>query len=128
MLLISVMSLVFIFSLTITQQHALDRIIEAKVDSVCSGELAIQFIKDNPVDLIVMDMLMGSGMTGYQTYKEIRNLSPKQKAIIASGFSKSDDVKATLTLGASGFLRKPYSIKELGRIVKEALCGESNEN
>jgi CheY-like chemotaxis protein len=70
------------------------------VGSVCSGELAIQFVKETPVDLIVIDMLMEPGINGRQTYEEILKLYPDQKAIIASGFSESDDVKATLHLGA----------------------------
>ena len=92
-----------------------------KVDSVCSGEMAIEFVKKNPVDLIVMDMLMEPGLNGRQTYEEILKLYPDQKAIITSGFSESDDVKATLQLGAGGFIIKPYSMAQLGRAVKEAL-------
>ena len=91
------------------------------VDSVCSGELAVKFVKENAVDLIVMDMLMEPGMSGRQAYAEILELYPQQKAIIASGFSESDDVKAALQLGASGFIRKPYSISELSHVVREAL-------
>jgi len=92
-----------------------------KVDSVCSGELAQKFVKENPVDLIVMDMLMEPGMNGRQTYEEILKLYPNQKAIVASGFSESDEIKAALKLGASGFVEKPYSMAKLGRAVKEAL-------
>ncbi len=93
------------------------------VDSVNSGELAIQFVKDNPVDLILLDMLMEPGMNGRQTYEEIIKLYPGQKAIVASGFSESDDVKATLQSGASDFIKKPYSLEQLGRVVKKALTG-----
>lgn len=93
-----------------------------KVDSVCSGELAIQFIKDNPVDLIVLDMLMEPGMNGRQTYEAILKLQPGQKAIIASGFSESDDVKLTLQLGANDYIKKPYSMEKLGRAVKKSLA------
>jgi signal transduction histidine kinase len=91
------------------------------VDSVCSGKLAIEFVKDDPVDLIVLDMLMEPGMNGRQTYEEISKLYPDQKAIIASGYSENADVKAVLQLGACAFIKKPYSIKQLGRVVKEAL-------
>ncbi len=91
------------------------------VDSVSSGELAIEFVKEVPVDLIVIDMLMEPGMNGCQTYEEILKLYPNQKAIVASGFSESDDVKATLKLGAGGFIKKPYSMAKLGQAVKEAL-------
>ena len=94
-----------------------------KVDSVASGKEAIEFIKENPVDVIVLDMLMDPGMNGYQTYKEILRLYPDQKVIIASGFSESDDVKATLKPGASGFIKKPYTMEEIGVAIKEALAG-----
>lgn len=92
-----------------------------EADSVSSGELAINFVKENPVDLLVIDMLMKPGMSGYQTFKEIRELYPEQTAIIASGFSESEDVKAALQLGASRFIPKPYSMEKLGQSVKEAL-------
>jgi DNA-binding NarL/FixJ family response regulator len=64
---------------------------------------------------------MEPGMNGLQTYEEIIKLYPNQKAIIVSGFSESEDVKATLRLGASGFIKKPYSMNQLGRAAKEAL-------
>ncbi len=91
------------------------------VHVVPSGEKALEFIKDKKVDLIVLDMLMGPGMNGRETYEEILKLYPSQKAIIVSGFSKSDDVKATLQLGAGGFIKKPYSVVQLGQVVGEVL-------
>jgi CheY-like chemotaxis protein len=91
------------------------------VDTVCSGEQAVQFVKDTPVDLLVIDMLMEPGINGRQTYQEILKLYPGQKAIIASGFSESEDVQATLQLGAGGFVKKPYSMCQLGRAVSGAL-------
>jgi len=91
------------------------------VHTVSSGESAIEFIKEIPVDLLVIDMLMEPGMNGRRTYEEIIKFYPEQKAIIASGFSVSEDVKATLSLGAGGFIKKPYSIKQLGKAVKEVL-------
>lgn len=92
-----------------------------KASSVSSGEEAVEFIKDNQVDVIVLDMLMDPGMNGCQTYQEIIRINPDQKAIIASGFSESDDVKKTIALGASGYIKKPYTIEEIGLAVKMAL-------
>ncbi|WP_446007975.1 ATP-binding response regulator [Candidatus Electrothrix sp.] len=90
------------------------------VDSVCSGELAIKYIMEKPVDLIVIDMQMEPGMNGYETYREIIQIYPDQKAIIVSGFSDSKAVKAALQLGANGFIKKPYSTEQLGQAVKNA--------
>jgi PAS domain S-box-containing protein len=92
-----------------------------KVYTVSSGESAVEFVKETKVDLLVIDMLMEPGMSGRQTYEEIIKIHPGQKAIIASGFSESEDVKATLFQGAGGFIKKPYSIQQLGRAVKEVL-------
>jgi DNA-binding NarL/FixJ family response regulator len=75
------------------------------------------------VDLVLIDMLMEPGMNGRQTYQEIVRLHPGQKAIIVSGFSESRDIKIALNLGAKGFLKKPYSIDQLGMAVKESLSG-----
>ncbi len=94
-----------------------------RVDVASSGEEAIQFVKDNKVDLLVLDMLMEPGINGRQTYEAVTKLYPDQKALVLSGFSESDEVKATLKLGAGGFIKKPYSINQLGRAVKEALRG-----
>lgn len=91
------------------------------VDSVSSGELAIDFLKENPVDLLVIDMLMDPGMNGRQTYEKILTFLPDQKAVIVSGFSESEDVKAALRLGAYGFMKKPYSMEQFGRVVYKAL-------
>lgn len=86
-----------------------------------SGESAVTYLETHSVDLVILDMLMDPGMNGYQTYKKICTLNPGQKAIIVSGFSESNEVTATLQLGASEFLNKPYTIEQLGRAVKRAL-------
>jgi PAS domain S-box-containing protein len=92
-----------------------------KVDSVSSGELAIEFVRKSPVDLLVIDMLMEPGINGQKTYEEIIKIRPDQKAIITSGFSLSKDVKLTLKQGAEKFINKPYTLEQLGEAVKEIL-------
>ncbi|MCI5144619.1 MAG: response regulator [Candidatus Electrothrix sp. AR3] len=92
-----------------------------RVDTVSSGEHALDFLKNTPVDLLVLDMLMEPGMNGRQTYEEALKLYPEQKAIIVSGFSESEEAKAALRLGASEFINKPYSMDTIGQAIKEAL-------
>lgn len=91
------------------------------VHTVDSGERAVDYVNKHPVDLLLVDMLMGSGMNGYQTYKAITALYPNQKAIITSGFAESSDVKAALQLGLSIFVKKPYSIEQLGHAAQQLL-------
>ena len=68
---------------------------------VASGEQAVDYVLDPPVDLILLEMLMEPVINGRQTYQEILKLYSEQKAIIASGFSESEEVKATLKFGAA---------------------------
>lgn len=89
--------------------------------SVSSGEAAVKYMQDNSVDLVILDMIMETGMNGHQTYEEILKICPGQKAIIVSGFSESDDVKASLKLGAGGYVGKPYSMVQLGQAVQAEL-------
>ena len=92
-----------------------------KTDVVGSGEEAIAYIKLKSVDLIVLDMIMDSGINGRETYEEILKINPKQRAIIASGFAENEEVKQTLFLGASQFVKKPYTLTQMGQAVKQAL-------
>lgn len=92
-----------------------------QVESVASGEEAVLFIQKTPVDLLIIDMLMDPGIDGYQTYKEILAIHPGQRAIIASGFSENNDVKATLALGATTFIKKPYSLHRIATLIQKAL-------
>ncbi len=93
-----------------------------------SGETALTYLQDHPVDLVLIDMLMDPGINGRQTYERIIALHPGQKAIIASGFSESDDVKAAIALGVGGFIQKPYSLDQLGRIIKEELQAAAGDH
>jgi len=89
--------------------------------SVTSGEDAVEYIKTNPVDLLVLDMIMEPGIDGFDTYKRIIEIRPGQKAIIASGFSDTGRVKGTQILGAGSYVRKPYTIEKIGIAVKSEL-------
>jgi len=91
------------------------------VTSVSSGEEAVEYLKSNSVDLLVLDMIMGKGMDGLDTYKKILEIHPGQKAIIASGFSETDRVKEVQRLGAGAYVKKPYTFEKIGLAVKTEL-------
>lgn len=91
------------------------------VKTISSGEGAIEYLKNNTADLLVLDMIMDPGIDGFDTYQGILELHPHQKAIIASGFSETDRVKEAQNLGAGQYLKKPYTIEKIGLAVKEEL-------
>jgi len=89
--------------------------------SVASGEEAVSYLKEHKADLLLLDMIMEPGIDGHETYKQILSFEPGQKAIIASGFSQTLQVKETLALGAGQYLKKPYTIEKIGLAVKAEL-------
>lgn len=92
-----------------------------RVDSVSSGEDAIEYLKGRKVDLLILDMIMEPGIDGMETYLRALGINPGQKAIIASGFSETDRVRETLKMGAGAFVRKPYLLETVGRAVRKEL-------
>ncbi|MBM4314330.1 MAG: PAS domain S-box protein, partial [Deltaproteobacteria bacterium] len=97
------------------------RTLNYSVSSVSSGEEAIVYLKEHKIDLMVLDMIMDPGMDGLDTYKQVLEIRPKQKAIIVSGFSESDRVLEAQQLGASAYVKKPYIKEKLGLAVKNEL-------
>ena len=89
--------------------------------SVSSGEEAVEYIKGDRADLLVLDMIMDPGIDGLETYKKILDLHPKQKAIITSGFSETDRVEEAQRLGAGAYVKKPYTLEKLGLAVRAEL-------
>ena len=92
-----------------------------QVFTVADGMDAVAFVKENSVDLIILDMVMEPSISGLETYQRIKKINPGQKAIIASGHSESKDVLMTQDLGAGAFVKKPYTIMDMGIAVKEEL-------
>ena len=91
------------------------------VNAVASGEEAIEYMKNNSADLVVLDMIMDPGIDGLETYKKILKFNPGQKAIIASGFSETWRVKEAQRLGAGAYVKKPYTIEKIGQAVATEL-------
>jgi PAS domain S-box-containing protein len=92
------------------------------VADVSSGEEAIEWCRNNRADLIILDMMMEPGINGRETFAQIKEFRPEQKAIICSGFSANNEVEETLCNGAGTYIKKPYSIAELGTAVKQELA------
>jgi two-component system cell cycle sensor histidine kinase/response regulator CckA len=92
-----------------------------KTKAVSSGEGAVEYLKENSVDLLLLDMIMDPGINGRETYARVRRIHPNQKAIIISGFTETDDVKKAQKLGAGKYIKKPVTLEKLGMALKEEL-------
>ncbi len=93
-------------------------------EAVASGEAAVEFLKKEDVDLVILDMIMHPGMNGRETYAAVMEFKPRQKAIIASGMAETDEVAKAQAMGAGQFVNKPYTIEDLAQAVRKALESE----
>jgi len=91
------------------------------VTPVSSGEEAVDYLKDNSADLLVLDMIMDPGIDGLETYRRILQFHPGQKAIIVSGFSETERVKGAQRLGAGAYVKKRFLLEKLGLAVRDEL-------
>lgn len=64
---------------------------------------------------------MDKGRCGLETYSRSLEIRTQQKAIIASGFAKTDRVGAVQELGAGKYVKKPYVIEKLVIAVRKEL-------
>jgi len=89
--------------------------------AVASGEEAVAYLRDHTADLLLLDMIMGPGINGRETYARVLELHPQQRAIIVSGYAKTEEVQKTQALGAGKYVKKPLTLKRLGVAIKEEL-------
>jgi CheY-like chemotaxis protein len=74
-----------------------------------------------PMDLVLMDLVIPGGMGGKEAVREILRIRPEAKVIVSSGYSNDPVLANFRDYGFSAAIPKPYQLKELARIVSEAL-------
>lgn len=96
-----------------------------QVSVASSGEEAVEYLKDNDTDIVVLDMIMDPGMDGLDTYRRILEIRPGQKAVITSGFSETQRVREAQHLGARRYIKKPYLLETIGIAIRNELDGRT---
>lgn len=89
-----------------------------------SGFNALVRVKDQPYDLIFMDILM-PGLNGIWAIEEIQRLRPGSRIIAITGHASDDVVDKALEVGAESCMYKPFDraqIVEVAERVQEELA------
>lgn len=92
-----------------------------KVAAVVGGDEAVEFIRNNPVDMILLDLIMSPGSSGCEIYQQILAHQPELKAIVISGSSDRAELEQARELGVKRFIKKPYSLHELSKALKDEI-------
>ena len=84
-----------------------------------SAESALEFLRDNPVDVMLTDICM-RGMSGVQFIEKVKEISPDMAIICISGYSNYEYLRACMKRGANDYLLKPIDKDELFESVRSA--------
>jgi signal transduction histidine kinase len=74
-----------------------------------------------PVDLVVMDLTIPGGMGGQEAIAKLRQIDPKAKAIVASGYANDPVMAAYRDYGFEAGISKPFQLTELRNMIDRIL-------
>jgi len=88
-------------------------------DVALNGEQALQFVKDDVPDVMVLDLKM-PGIDGMEVLRRVRQAYPQVQVVILTGHGSEKDEAEARRLGAFAYLQKPVEIERLVRTLKDA--------
>ncbi len=92
------------------------------IGEASSGEEAIEFVKDNLPDVILMDLIMG-GMNGVEATKIIKQIVPSTQIVVLTSHHDDSLVFPALKAGAISYVLKVISPEELANVIRMASKG-----
>ncbi len=108
--------------------HTLSERLETRnIDSsvVYNGEEALDFVKDDEPDVMVLDLMM-PGIDGLEVLRRVKRDHPYVEVIILTGHGSDREETLANELGAFAYLHKPVDLDTLARAMKEAYQKVSN--
>lgn len=87
-----------------------------RVTTAESGEKALELIKKQDFDVMVLDMKL-TGKNGLQVLKEVKDIKPQIQSIIMTAYPSVDLAVEAMKAGATDYLVKPFSMEQLERLI-----------
>ena len=93
---------------------------------VLSGEAALEEMKKNLFDVVILDIKMPGGMDGIETLREIKKIQPLAEVLLLTGHGSVETSIEGMKLGAFDYLLKPVKLEEL--LIKLAQAFEKKDS
>jgi PAS domain S-box-containing protein len=74
-----------------------------------------------PFDIVILDLTIRGGMGGAVTVRKLKEIDVNVKAIVSSGYSDDAAISHYREQGFEAFLKKPYTVDELRRVLNTLL-------
>jgi two-component system, cell cycle sensor histidine kinase and response regulator CckA len=96
------------------------------VETASSGEEAVGSYEGalqagKPFDAVILDLTMPGGMGGKETMARLREIDPRVKAIVSSGYANDAIMSDYQNYGFSAVVTKPFSIEEMYRKLEDLI-------
>ena len=91
-----------------------------RVEEAGDGESALEFLKRNPVDLVILDLGL-PGMDGLEVIRRLRGEGAAMPIVILSSRDDEAGKVQALDLGADDYVSKPFGMEELSARIRTAL-------
>lgn len=87
-----------------------------------SGATAVEMVRTEPdrFRLVLLDLTM-PGMSGEETFRELRRIAPSLKVILMSGYNEQEVTRLFVGRGLAAFLQKPFRAEDLDGAVQRVL-------
>ena len=92
----------------------------ATVHTATSGELALDVVRREHVDLILADLMM-PGMTGQDLMKAAQAVKPDIDVVVMTAYATVENAVAAMREGAYDFIQKPFKSALILRVIERAL-------
>ncbi|MEW5987486.1 MAG: GAF domain-containing protein [Chloroflexota bacterium] len=95
---------------------------EVDVLSAANGPQGLELFRQRQTDiqLVLLDLSM-PGMSGEETFVELRRIDPQVRVLLSSGYSQMEARRRFSSQEPAGFLQKPYSADSLVTAVRRHL-------
>ena len=90
------------------------------VISAASGEAGIEIVKQNALDLVILDMRL-PGINGMETFKRIKKIDLKLPVIIITAYGTTKIAIEATKLGAYDYVLKPFDVPDMLNLIKQAI-------
>ncbi len=91
-----------------------------EVTTADSAEVALNYLEDQEVDLVLTDLRMGE-MDGLGLVREIHTTRPETQVILMTAFGGIETAIQAIKAGAYHFVAKPVKLPEVGALLQKAL-------
>ena len=94
---------------------------EYEVSTFTSAKNAIEYIKENDIDVVISDYLMPE-MDGMSFLAEVKKINPQIPRIILTGYAEKENaIKAINEVGLFQYIEKPWNNADLLIIIRNGI-------